>query len=172
MALSGNEKDFLARFARSDSPADHIAAYRECKCAGHDKTDATIKGYIEALVEREDAGGYLRQQEARRNLQRMLAQREIDKAEAEVTITAAKARQIALEALTEAAMHERDALALDPEKSLQGLSRACDSIERLTRNGMGDEEGLSEAEAQRMWAEEQRALGKAAPLIDNPIGSA
>jgi len=185
MALTGNEKDFLARYGRADMPAEHLAAYRDCKCLDHDHSDSLVKKRIAALVEQEDAKAVLAQQDARRNLQRMLAQRELDRAEADVQITAAKARQIALEALTEAVLNESAALAIDPAKSLQGLSRATDSVERLTRNGLGDDEGMSEAEARAAWEAERAAAAAAkVPVKDatvlpmltvdpsKPIGSA
>jgi len=182
MALTGNEKDFLVRYGRSDVPAEQRAAYRECSCEGHAASDKAVAGRIAALVDREDAQGYLRQQEARRDIFRTLAQRKADSAVEDAALTAAVARQITLEVLTEALMNERDALHEDKTKSLQGLSRAADSIERLTRHGTGDDAGMTEEEARREFAEAQQApapvppSGKLVPVMvvdpSKPIGSA
>lgn len=157
MALTGNVKDFLVRYMRSDVPAEHRAAYRDCKCEGHAASDKAVAGRIAALLDREDVKGYLQQQEARRDILRTLAQRKVDNALADVVLSATEARQIALEALTEAVMNERDALRADTAKSLQGLSRTADSIERLTRYGTGDDGGLTEEEARHEFAEAQQA---------------
>lgn len=158
--LTSNEQMFLQCFVRMDEEMERVAAYRECKCVGHEKSDMAVKRAITKLVAREDAKQKMHMERVRRDILNRAERMKADGMSVEAEISTMQKREMVMDVALHRIFEEDVNLDEDKKRAVTGIAKLIGEFDKLTK-GETAEAGLSAEEAAEL--EDKRQAEEAKP---------